>query len=58
MPKYFHLDHTPECVDGIRIRLRLRTQFWVKCHNGQRVVSENNLRKRNMYGFILGKQNA
>ena len=41
------LEQTPECVDGIRTLLRLRTYVRVSKRNSKRKTFENHLRKRN-----------
>ena len=40
-------DHTPECVDGFRTLLRLRTHVRERKRDVKRIMFENNVRKRN-----------
>ena len=44
-------NQTPECVDGFRTLLRLRTHIRKRKHDVKRIMFENKVRKRNCKRF-------
>ena len=44
---YCSLNQTPECVDGFRTLLRLRTDIRKRKRDVKRIMFENNVRKLN-----------